>query len=73
MPTRGSRGAMPLSGELPPNQQGGSDRQFTRDAAIGNIIGRARSWGPLPVIGHTGQRCGAGVVGRLRDEFGDHC
>ena len=38
---------MTVSGEDPPDQQGRSDRQFTRDPAIGNIIGRARSEGPL--------------------------
>ncbi len=38
-------------GELPPDQQGKGERQFLSDAAIGNIIGRARSWGPfLPVV-----------------------
>jgi hypothetical protein len=33
-------------GELLPDQQGRSDRQLTSDPAIGNIIGRTRSWGP---------------------------
>jgi hypothetical protein len=37
--------------EVLPDQQGRSDRQLTRDAAIGNVIGRALSWGPkLPVV-----------------------
>jgi len=36
----------PLLGEVPPDQQGRSDRQFPSDPAIGNIMGRARSWGP---------------------------
>lgn len=32
-----------LLGEVPPDQQGRSDRQFMRDAAIGNNAGKARS------------------------------
>lgn len=40
-----------LLGELLPDRQGRSDRQFPSDPAIGNIIRRARSWGPkLPVV-----------------------
>lgn len=34
-------------GELPPDQQGKSDRQFPGDPAIGSIIGRVRSGGPF--------------------------
>ena len=33
-------------GEVPPDQQGRSDRQFTREPAVGCLIGKVRSRGP---------------------------
>ena len=37
-------------GEVLPDQEGRSDRQFPSDPAIGNIIGWARSWGPFATV-----------------------
>ena len=38
-------------GDVPPDQQGSSERQFTCDPAVGCIIGKVRSWGPkLPFV-----------------------
>jgi hypothetical protein len=42
-----------MLGDLPPDQQGKKERQFTRDPAIGNIIGWARSWGALQEAGFS--------------------
>ena len=41
-------------GEVPPDQKGRCDRQFPSDPAIGNNIGRARSWGPKRSIAYSG-------------------
>jgi hypothetical protein len=55
----------PHLGEVPPDQKGRSDRQFTGDPAIGSITGSVRSWGPEADIELALTSTDSGVVRRL--------